>query len=164
MWILPSLKTLDFTFYIGSTPTFLYFDLYLNTAFAQNVIDFAFYIGSTPTFFIFWFVFEHCLRSTLRFILDVSLIYSHVLHRSFPACDSVMILMLYSVNPHFFCTARVRPHLRYFDNDELCKVDTLMNCFVSNENNKRSVLRRQCSDINQNIKRLVYCRYLEYKI
>ena len=30
-------KTLDFTFYIGSTPTFLYFDLYLNTAYAQNV-------------------------------------------------------------------------------------------------------------------------------
>ena len=33
----PSLKTLDFAFYIDSRPTFLYFDLYLNTAFAQNV-------------------------------------------------------------------------------------------------------------------------------
>ena len=53
MWTLPTLETLDFTFYIGSTPTFLYFDLYLNTAFAQNVIDFAFYIGSTPTFIYF---------------------------------------------------------------------------------------------------------------
>ena len=31
------LETLDFTFYIGSTPTFLYFDLYLNTAYTQNV-------------------------------------------------------------------------------------------------------------------------------
>ena len=27
----PTLKMLDFTFHIGSTPTFLYFNLYLNT-------------------------------------------------------------------------------------------------------------------------------------
>ena len=32
----PTFKTLDFTFHIGSTPTFLYFDLYLNTAFAAH--------------------------------------------------------------------------------------------------------------------------------
>ena len=30
----PTLETLDFTIHIGSTPTFLYFDLYLNTAYA----------------------------------------------------------------------------------------------------------------------------------
>ena len=59
----PTLETLDFTFYIGSTPTFSYFDLYLNTAYAAHYIlcfskletlyetaYFAFYIGSTPTF------------------------------------------------------------------------------------------------------------------
>ena len=34
----PALKTLDFTFYIGSTPTFLYFDLYFNTAYAVHYI------------------------------------------------------------------------------------------------------------------------------
>ena len=34
----PTLKTLDFTFYIGSTPTFLYFDLYFNTAYAAHYI------------------------------------------------------------------------------------------------------------------------------
>ena len=34
----PTFKTLDFTFYIGSTPTFLYFDLYLNTAYATHYI------------------------------------------------------------------------------------------------------------------------------
>ena len=34
----PTLKTLDFTFYIGSTPTFLYFDLYLNTAYAAHYV------------------------------------------------------------------------------------------------------------------------------
>ena len=34
----PTLKTLDFAFYIGSTPTFLYFDLYLNTAYAAHYI------------------------------------------------------------------------------------------------------------------------------
>ena len=35
----PTLETLDFTFYIGSTtPTFLYFDLYLNTAYAAHYI------------------------------------------------------------------------------------------------------------------------------
>ena len=36
----PPLKTLDFTFYIGSTPTFLYFDLYLNTAYAAHYVYF----------------------------------------------------------------------------------------------------------------------------
>ena len=30
----PTLETLDFAFYIGSTPTFLYFDLYVNSAYA----------------------------------------------------------------------------------------------------------------------------------
>ena len=34
----PTLKTLDFTFCIGSTPTFLYFDLYFNTAYATHYI------------------------------------------------------------------------------------------------------------------------------
>ena len=34
----PMLETLDFAFYIGSTPTFLYFDLYLNTAFATHYV------------------------------------------------------------------------------------------------------------------------------
>ena len=32
----PTLETLDFTIRIGSTPTFLYFDLYLNTAYAAH--------------------------------------------------------------------------------------------------------------------------------
>ena len=30
--LLSTLETLDFTIYIGSTPTFLYFDMYFNTA------------------------------------------------------------------------------------------------------------------------------------
>ena len=33
----PSVKTLDFTIRICSTPIFIYFDLYLNTAYAANV-------------------------------------------------------------------------------------------------------------------------------
>ena len=33
----PTLETLDFTFHIGSTPTFSYFDLYLNTAYASKL-------------------------------------------------------------------------------------------------------------------------------
>ena len=32
----PTLETLDFTICIGSTPTCLYFDLYLNTAYAAH--------------------------------------------------------------------------------------------------------------------------------
>ena len=36
----PTLKTLDFTLYIGSTPTFLYFDLYLNNAYATHYVYF----------------------------------------------------------------------------------------------------------------------------
>ena len=42
IWTLPTLKTLDCTFYIGSTPTFLYFDLYLNTAYAAYYVYFIF--------------------------------------------------------------------------------------------------------------------------
>ena len=34
----PTPETLDFAFYIGSTPTVLYFDLYFNTAYAANYI------------------------------------------------------------------------------------------------------------------------------
>ena len=33
----PGVETLDFTIRICSTPTFLYFDLYLNAAYAANV-------------------------------------------------------------------------------------------------------------------------------
>ena len=35
----PTLKTSDFTFYIGSTATFLYFDLYLYIAYAAHYIS-----------------------------------------------------------------------------------------------------------------------------
>ena len=34
----PTFKTSDFTFYIGSTATLLYFDFYLNTAYATHYI------------------------------------------------------------------------------------------------------------------------------
>ena len=33
-----TLETLDISFHIGSTPTFLYFDLYLNTARATHYV------------------------------------------------------------------------------------------------------------------------------
>ena len=36
----PTLETLDFTIRIGSTPTFLYFDLYLKTAYAEHYVYF----------------------------------------------------------------------------------------------------------------------------
>ena len=35
---LPTLKTLDFNFYMRSTPTFLYFDLYFYTVYAADYI------------------------------------------------------------------------------------------------------------------------------
>ena len=35
-----TLETLDFTVHIGSIPTFLYFDLYLNTAYAEHFVYF----------------------------------------------------------------------------------------------------------------------------
>ena len=38
----PTLEKLDFAFYIGSTPTFLYFDLYLNTAHTAHHVYFTF--------------------------------------------------------------------------------------------------------------------------
>ena len=63
----PTLKTSDFAIRIFSTQTFLYFDLYFNTAYATHYVlclsmtkdqrskryDFSFYIGSTPTFLYF---------------------------------------------------------------------------------------------------------------
>ena len=36
----PTLEMLDYTIHIGSTPTFLYFDLYLNTAYAAHYVYF----------------------------------------------------------------------------------------------------------------------------
>ena len=41
----PTLETLDFTIRIGSTPTFLYFDLYLYFAYTQYT-TFVYYIAS----------------------------------------------------------------------------------------------------------------------
>ena len=35
-----TLETLDFAFHIVSTPTFLYFDMYLNTAYAAHYVYF----------------------------------------------------------------------------------------------------------------------------
>ena len=34
----PMLETLDYTIHIGSTPTFLYFDLYLYSAYAAHFV------------------------------------------------------------------------------------------------------------------------------
>ena len=42
----PTLESLDFTIHIGSTPTFLYFDLYLNTAYAAHYVYFKTYSSS----------------------------------------------------------------------------------------------------------------------
>ena len=58
------LETLDYTIHIGSTPTFLYFDLYLYSAYAAHwflsdegpmleTLDYTIRIGSTPTFLYF---------------------------------------------------------------------------------------------------------------
>ena len=45
-----TLETLDFTIRIGSTPTFLYFDLYLNTAYVSHYVYFTnFSAGSTQS-------------------------------------------------------------------------------------------------------------------
>ena len=52
------LETLDYTIRIGSTPTFLFFDLYLYSAYAAHFVYF--------NLFIFLFASEHCLRSVLR--------------------------------------------------------------------------------------------------
>ena len=38
----PMLETLDYAIHIGSTPTFLYFDLYLYSAYAAHYIYFIF--------------------------------------------------------------------------------------------------------------------------
>ena len=41
-----TLETLNFAFYFGSTPTFLYFDFYLNTAYAAHYVYFIIYFLS----------------------------------------------------------------------------------------------------------------------
>ena len=40
----PMLETLDYTIRIGSTPTFLYFDLYLYSAYAAHFVYVAMFI------------------------------------------------------------------------------------------------------------------------
>ena len=40
----PTLETLDYTIRIGSTPTFLYFDLYLYSAYAAHFVYIYIYI------------------------------------------------------------------------------------------------------------------------
>ena len=40
----PMLETLDFTIRIGSTPTFLYFDLYLHSVNAAHYVYLSFYM------------------------------------------------------------------------------------------------------------------------
>ena len=42
----PMLEMLDFIIYIGITPTFLYFDLYLNTAYAAHYAFISHYVYS----------------------------------------------------------------------------------------------------------------------
>ena len=74
MWTMPSFKTLYFTFYIGSTPTFSYFDLYLNNAFARNVRLYVLYRQYT-NLFIFRFVSEHCLGSKRYILLSISIVH-----------------------------------------------------------------------------------------
>ena len=68
----PTLETLDFTFYIGSISTSLYFDLHIKHSLRSTLhfmflsdeegrtfetIDFAFYIGSTSTFLSLYLYF-----------------------------------------------------------------------------------------------------------
>ena len=67
----PTLETLDFAFYIGSTPTIFYFNMYLNKVPTLETLDFAFFIGSTPTFFYFNLYLNtgdaaHCVYFTRR--------------------------------------------------------------------------------------------------
>ena len=77
----PTFKILNCTFYIGSTTTFLYFDLCFNTAYAAHYIlcfsltkayvqnaKIYFLYRQYTNLFIFRFVFQHCLRSTLDFM------------------------------------------------------------------------------------------------
>ena len=61
----PTLETLDFTFYIDSTPTFLYLDLYLNTAYAAH--------------YILCFSLTKGLRSKCQTSLSISGVYTKLL-------------------------------------------------------------------------------------
>ena len=68
MWTLPTLKTLDFTFYIGST--FLYFDLYLNTVTA--------YAAAHYVYFNFWILHLPAPCRVINFVqIDIYFI-SHI--------------------------------------------------------------------------------------
>ena len=79
----PTLETLDFTFHIGSTTTFLNFDLYLNTAYISiqfSKFYLSFYIFSGYTLLsthvqpipvlLFWFCILACQKIDLAFLLD----------------------------------------------------------------------------------------------
>ena len=46
----PMLETLDYTIRIGSTPTFLYFDLYVYSAYAAHFVYFYYYLAKKYPF------------------------------------------------------------------------------------------------------------------
>ena len=64
----PMLEMLDYTIHIGSTPTFLYFDLYLYSAYAAHYV-------LRKTFSICWEMVENVLADKSR-----PLIYQYVAH------------------------------------------------------------------------------------
>ena len=49
----PMLETLDYTIRIGSTPTFLYFDLYLYSAYAAHCVYFELHLFNKGSFYIY---------------------------------------------------------------------------------------------------------------
>ena len=149
------LKTLDVTFYIGSTQTFLYFNLYLNTAFAQNVRLYFLYRQYT-NLFIFRFISQLCLRRTLRlfqnafYITIPHLISSHLISSrliSSHLISSHLISRIHSLTlyherhlttsltmPKYSSVTITPPHLIYLLIDINDNIDHLLILFSFNTN------------------------------
>ena len=65
------LEMLDFTIRIGITPTFLYFDLYLSSAYAAHYVYFVYYGHVTTKIWSWWkrLNYEQCSANYWYFVL-----------------------------------------------------------------------------------------------
>ena len=83
----PMLETLDYTIHIGSTPTFLYFDLYLYSAYAAHYVYIYIYI------YIYFYLYSiYYISDIYIYIYYIYIIY-HILYIIY-TCIPVYLLII----------------------------------------------------------------------
>ena len=110
--LLETLETLDFTIHIGSTPTFLYFDLYLNTAYA------ALYV-----YYMYIYICICKLNSCLKSVQQCSMLIYADVTRSFTftrSSDSIYIYIYIYIYITGSKSATTRNLIGYWTKRSVC--------------------------------------------